>query len=397
MPASLPPQCAAVRVNSNCSNACLALAGDVVTDQSIVGLLVYIFFLMLPIFSVTSEGTKSQLALRAFLSLEGLVNAAIMSWRLWSNLAAALGEETCLWLHPYVDGAVYSVGSGGFLMAALVATSPPMVTTIQQGFIVPLALFWANFGHEKDSMSSGMACYGNVLLFSLAIIMFPTAICILFYLPFAFVVLLYSFPLLFIFMFGQLFNTRWSYLAYLQYFKFKHRKALRKVAGGDRDAEEELPMCLREDWEEWMVRHFGRYTLKNPMYNSKEHLTFRTFVVFWTLTLALANVGAFSEWSLFLTSWQRSVTKVVPNGSFLQIYKAFITENLDDAFLRFFGRFTLPAYLENFVTPAWWSRLALLGIDSQMFIATINSVILFVLSCSSPAGAATSTAVTASA
>ena len=78
-------------------------------------------------------------------------------------------------------------------------------------------------------------------------------------------------------------------------------------------------------------------------------------------------------------SWQRSLP-AQESAEFFAVYQAFTSEYVDDAYLRFYGRFSLPNYLENFIAPKWWAGLREIGIDLQLFVAVLNSIILYVLS-----------------
>ena len=89
--------------------------------------------------------------------------------------------------------------------------------------------------------------------------------------------------------------------------------------------------------------------------------------------------GPLADWGVFLMSWQRSLP-AQESAEFFTVYQDFTSEYVDDAYLRFYGRFSLPNYLENFIAPKWWAGLREIGIDLQLFVAVLNSIILYVLS-----------------
>ena len=64
-------------------------------------------------------------------------------------------------------------------------------------------------------------------------------------------------------------------------------------------------------------------------------------------------------------SWQQSLPAQESAESFA-VYQAFTSEYMDDAYMHFFGRFSLPTFL--------------IPRRVQTFIAVLNSILLYVLS-----------------
>lgn len=320
-------------------------------------------------FAINAEKARWKAALKAITVAEGVFNAVVLSWRLSANLMSALNEETCLWRHPYVDGAAYLMdGSSlkGLLMTVLVSMCPPMTTSLQQGLLIPLAWFWSNWGYRKGEMTDQAQSSGNALICLLIIAMAPTVIFCLIAVIGVVVVTTFSFPVVGILALFPFISSRFTMWLWIEFEKRKHRKT----------EHDELPVWLRDNWESWMVGD----SQDSPRGDADAHATIRLYFLLFGFVGVNALFGSLSEFSLFVTSWQRSVTGVREDANVLTVYTEFMRQNLDDAYLRFYGRFTLPEYLENFITPGWWSNLAYFGIDAQMFIATINSIILFVVS-----------------
>ena len=251
MPDALPPGCSAIRVD-NCTNACAKLAEDVVMDQTLLGMIVYWVVLMKPLFSIKLEANKLKARLQFLLIAEGAINACGMSWRLIADLFSALGEEdtACLWPHPYYDGASFLLDASGkrFSIFILVALCPTTMTALQQGVLLPLAWYWANWAREMDESpqqrlaSKRFSCLVIVLLA-------PTVFLCLALLPCCFVAVTFGFPVIGIVASIGLLNSKLFYVCMMALERRKHTKLLRRAEEGDPDAERQLPLFLGEEWE----------------------------------------------------------------------------------------------------------------------------------------------------
>jgi hypothetical protein len=255
MPDALPPGCSAIRVD-NCTNACAKLAENVVMDQTLLGMIVYWLVLMAPLFSIKPE--KQELKARSKQRLligVGAINAAVMSWRLIADLFSALGEEdtACLWPHPYYDGASFLLDASGkrFSIFILVALCPTSMTVLQQGVLLPLAWYWANWAREMDESpqqrlaSKRFSCLVIVLLA-------PTVFLCLALLPCGFVAGMFGFPVIGIVASIGLLNSKFFYMCFMALERRKYAKLLRRAEEGDPDAERQLPLFIAEKWESWL-------------------------------------------------------------------------------------------------------------------------------------------------
>ena len=124
-------------------------------DQTLLGMIVYWLVLMAPLFAIKPE--KQELKARSKQRLligAGAINAVIQSWRLIADLFSALGEEdtACLWPHPYYDGASFLLDAPAQRLSILllVALCPVATTTLQQGLLLPLSWYWANWDREME-------------------------------------------------------------------------------------------------------------------------------------------------------------------------------------------------------------------------------------------------------
>jgi hypothetical protein len=385
MPDALPPGCSAIRVD-NCTNACAKLAENVVMDQTLLGMIVYWLVLMAPLFSIKPE--KQELKARSKQRLligVGAINAAVMSWRLIADLVSALGEEdtACLWPHPYYDGASFLLDASGkrFSIFILVALCPTSMTVLQQGVLLPLAWYWANWAREMDESpqqrlaSKRFSCLVIVLLA-------PTVFLCLALLPCGFVAGMFGFPVIGIVASIGLLNSKFFYMCFMALERRKYAKLLRRAEEGDPDAERQLPLFIAEKWESWLEpkKNWSEPKIeKLKMCDSNRPFISRLYFVFIYLVTQSFVFGTLADWGVFLMSWQRSLP-AQESAEFFTVYQAFTSEYVDDAYLRFYGRFSLPNYLENFIAPKWWAGLREIGIDLQLFVAVLNSIILYVLS-----------------
>jgi hypothetical protein len=385
MPDALPPGCSAIRVD-NCTNACAKLAENVVMDQTLLGMIVYWLVLMAPLFSIKPE--KQELKARSKQRLligVGAINAAVMSWRLIADLFSALGEEdtACLWPHPYYDGASFLLDASGkrFSIFILVALCPTSMTVLQQGVLLPLAWYWANWAREMDESpqqrlaSKRFSCLVIVLLA-------PTVFLCLALLPCGFVAGMFGFPVIGIVASIGLLNSKFFYMCFMALERRKYAKLLRRAEEGDPDAERQLPLFIAEKWESWLEpkKNWSEPKIeKLKMCDSNRPFISRLYFVFIYLVTQSFVFGTLADWGVFLMSWQRSLP-AQESAEFFTVYQAFTSEYVDDAYLRFYGRFSLPNYLENFIAPKWWAGLREIGIDLQLFVAVLNSIILYVLS-----------------
>jgi len=389
MPDALPPGCSAIRVD-NCTNACAKLAEDVVMDQTFLGMIVYWLVLMAPLFSIKPE--KQELKARSKQRLligAGAINAAVMSWRLIADLFSALGEEdtACLWPHPYHDGASFLLDASGkrFSIFILVALCPTTMTALQQGVLLPLAWYWANWAREMNESpqqrlaSKRFSCLVIVLLA-------PTVFLCLVLLPCGFVAGMFGFPIIgLVFIPIGLLNSKLFYMCFMALERRKYAKLLRRAEEGDPDAERQLPLFIAEKWESWlepMKKIWSEPKMCKSSYkmcDSNRPFISRLYFAFIYLVTQSFAFGPLADWGVFLMSWQRSLP-AQESAEFFTVYQAFTSEYVDDAYLRFYGRFSLPNYLENFITPKWWAGLREFGIDLQLFVAVLNSIILYVLS-----------------
>ena len=381
MPDALPPECSAIHVD-NCTNACTKLAEDVVMDQTLLGMLVYYVVVLAPLFSIKAEASKLKARLQFFVVGEGAINAAVLSWRLLEDLFSALGEEdtACLWPHPYYDGASFLLDAPGQRLSILllVALCPVAATTLQQGLLLPLSWYWANWGREMEQ-SPGQRMASGSFSCLVVVLLAPTVFLCLVTIPGVLVVQLFAFPVFGILATVPFFSNRLPMVCWIALGRCKHATLLRKAEEGDPDAQRQLPMYLAEDWGSWYERAAVE-TRYNPVCDSNRPFTSRLYLLFWNFAGMSVFFGSLTEWGVFLMSWQRSLP-AKENASSFEVYTAFTSEYLDDAYLRFYGRFTLPHYLENFISPEWWAGLhQLFGIDLQLFIAVLNSIILFALS-----------------
>ena len=382
MPDALPPGCSAIRVD-NCtkSNACAKLAEDVVMDQTLLGMIVYWLVLMAPLFAIKPE--KQELKARSKQRLligAGAINAVIQSRRLIADLFSALGEEdtACLWPHPYYDGASFLLDASGkrFSIFVLVVLCPTTMTALQQGVLLPLSWYWANFARELDESpqqqlaSKRFSCLVMVLNA-------PTVFLCLVLLPCTFVAGLFGFPVI-----GMsaisigLLNSKLFYMCFMSLERRKYTKLLRRAEEGDPDAKRQLPLFIAEKWESWLEPRIYNSTTcaencskpkmdKLKMCDSNRPFISRLYLAFIYLVTQSFAFGPLADWGVFLMSWQRSLP-AQESAEFFAVYQAFTSEYVDDAYLRFFGRFSLPTYL--------------IPRRVQLFIAVLNSILLYVLS-----------------
>ena len=372
MPDALPPGCSAIRVD-NCTNACAKLAEDVVMDQTLLGMIVYWLVLMAPLFSIKPEASKLKARLTFLLIGAGAINAVIRSWRLIADLFSALGEEdtACLWPHPYYDGASFLLDASGkrFSIFILVALCPTTMTTLQQGVLLPLAWYWANWAREMDESPQQRLASGRFSCLMI-VLLAPTVFLCLALLPCSFVALAFGFPVIGLVSAIGLLNSKLFYVCWMAYERRrgKNAKLLRRVEEGDPDAERQLPLFIAEKWESWLEpkKNWSEPKIeKLKMCDSNRPFISRLYFAFVYLVTQSFAFGALTEWGVFLMSWQRSLP-AQESAEFFAVYQAFTSEYVDDAYLRFYGRFSLPNYL--------------IPRNLQLFIAVLNSIILYVLS-----------------
>ena len=384
MPDALPPGCSAIHVD-NCTNACAKLAEYVVMDQTLLGMIVYWLVLMAPLFSIKPEKQELKARLTGLQIGVGAINAAVMSWRLIADLFSALGEEdtACLWPHPYYDGASFLLDASGkrFSIFILVALCPTSMTALQQGVLLPLAWYWANWAREMEESpqqrlaSKRFSCLVIVLLA-------PTVFLCLALLPCGFVAGMFGFPVIGLVASIGLLNSKLFYMCFMALERRKYAKLLQRAEEGDPDAERQLPLFIAEKWESWLEpkKNWSEAKMeKLKMCDSNRPFSSRLYFVFIYLVTQSFLFGPLADWGVFLMSWQRSLP-AQESAEFFTVYQAFTSEYVDDAYLRFYGRFSLPNYLENFIAPKWWAGLRDFGIDLQLFVAVLNSIILYVLS-----------------
>ena len=384
MPDALPPGCSAIRVE-NCtkSNACAKLAEDVVMDQTFFGIIVYWLILMSPLFAIKPEKQKLMVLLKALIIGEGAINAVVQSWRLIADLFSALGEEdtACLWPHPYYDGASFLLDASGkrFSIFILVALCPTTMTTLQQGVLLPLAWYWANWAREMDESPQQRLASGRFSCLMI-VLLAPTVFLCLALLPCSFVALAFGFPVIGLVSAIGLLNSKLFYVCWMAYERRKHAKLLRRVEEGDPDAERQLPLFIAEKWESWLEPKYYNSTTcakgctERPkivngselkMCDSNRPFISRLYLAFVYLVTQSFAFGPLADWGVFLMSWQQSLP-AQESAESLAVYQAFTSEYMDDAYLRFFGRFSLPTFL--------------IPRRVQTFIAVLNSILLYVLS-----------------
>lgn len=335
MPDALPPGCSAIRVD-NCTNACAKLAEDVVMDQTLLGMIVYWLVLMAPLFAIKPE--KQELKARSKQRLligAGAINAVIQSWRLIADLFSALGEEdtACLWPHPYYDGASFLLDASGkrFSIFVLVVLCPTTMTALQQGVLLPLSWYWANFARELDESpqqrlaSKRFSCLVMVLNA-------PTVFLCLVLLPCGFVAGMFGFPVI-----GMsaisigLLNSKLFYMCFMSLERRKYTKLLRRAEEGDPDAKGQLPLFIAEKWESWLEPKKNLSGLeKLKMCDSNRPFISRLYLAFVYLVTQSFAFGPLADWGVFLMSWQRSLP-AQESAEFFAVYQAFTSEYVDDA------------------------------------------------------------------
>ena len=313
------------------------------------------------------------------------INAVVQSWRLIADLFSALGEEdtACLWPHPYYDGASFLLDASGkrFSIFVLVALCPTTMTALQQGVLLPLSWYWANFARELDESPQQQLASGR---FSCLVMVLnaPTVFLCLVLLPCTFVAGLFGFPVIGMSMLSiGLLNSKLFYLCYMSLERRKYTKLLQRAEEGDPDAKGKLPLFIAEKWESWLEPKYYDsttcakgcttppkkifYCSELKMCDSNRPFISRLYLSFVYLVTQSFAFGPLADWGVFLMSWQRSLP-AQESAEFFAVYQAFTSEYVDDAYLRFYGRFSLPNYL--------------IPRKVQLFIAVLNSILLYVLS-----------------
>ena len=370
MPDALPPGCSAIRVE-NCtkSNACAKLAEDVVMDQTFFGMIIYWLVLMSPLFAIKPEKQKLMVLLKALIIGGGAINAVVQSWRLITDLFSALGEEdtACLWPHPYYDGASFLLDASGkrFSIFVLVALCPTTMFALQQGVLLPLSWYWANFARELDeSPQQQMASKRFSCL--VMVLNAPTVFLCLVLLPCTFVAGFFGFPVIGMSMLSiGLLNSKLFYLCYMSLERRKYTKLLQRAEEGDPDAQRQLPLFIAENWESLLEPNNYDCLPCLKMCESIRPFISRLYLAFVYLVTQSFAFGPLADWGVFLMSWQQSLPAQESAESFA-VYQAFTSEYMDDAYMHFFGRFSLPTFL--------------IPRRVQTFIAVLNSILLYVLS-----------------
>jgi len=301
----------------------------------------------------------------------GAINAVIRSWRLIADLLSALGEEdtACLWPHPYYDGASFLLDASGkrFSIFILVVLCPTTMATLQQGVLLPLAWYWANWAREMDESPQQRLASGRFSCLMI-VLLAPTVFLCLALLPSCFFALAFGFPVVGLVSAIGLLNSKLFYVCWMAFERRKHAKLLRRVEEGDPDAERQLPLFIAEKWESWLEPKKKEHLTKMEklkMCDSNRPFISRLYFAFVYLVTQSFAFGALAEWGVFLMSWQRSLP-AQESAELFAVYQAFTSEYVDDAYLHFYGRFSLPNYL--------------IPRNVQLFIAVLNSIILYVLS-----------------
>ena len=162
----------------------------------------------------------------------------------------------------------------------------------------------------------------------------------------------------------------------MAYERRRYTKLLQRAEEGDPDAKRQLQLFIAEKWESWLEPRIYNSTTcaencskpkmdKLKMCDSNRPFISRLYFAFVYLVTQSFLWGPLTEWGVFLMSWQRSLP-AQESAEFFAVYQAFTSEYVDDAYLRFYGRFSLPNYL--------------IPRKVQLFIAVLNSILLYVLS-----------------
>ena len=232
------------------------------------------WLLFSPLFVLKKCG-KWQLVITIVSVLGGYINALIMAYRLLADTAAAMSDPTCLWRHPYQEGAVVLIDRfwGKYFIWAAASVSPPITKILQQGVLLPLALFYTTKGHYTAEMLPRDVKAGKAYTFVILLSMTPLFIFMITWIIGFELLVMGGFAMLPIVYLIGFINNRFSIGTFFKLMAYQNRKLKQKVDEGQADPDV-LPLFMKEDWVSWELEFGSNLTSVRKNYWKKFKVCF---------------------------------------------------------------------------------------------------------------------------